>query len=182
MFPKTLLSLATSLFLAACHPQPAQDADMSAEWPERKKKLFWDLRYEGDLQILSLAVDEGQYPEVPDTYLDLACRPDGKLTIGSIYIGSPIDVSGVELPTGASLTSRATRYEGRTEWRKGGTEWGLQQLLVSLTAPEMAELLSSSFCVVLKYPSFESSTCFRAPPPALSRQFTEACRAKELAP
>jgi hypothetical protein len=182
MIFRGLLSLAALVVLGACSTQPARDADASAEWPEQTKKLFWDLRYEGDVQVLSLAVDEGQYPHVPDTFLDLACRPAGKLAIGSIYIGSPTDVSGVELPTGAALTTPTRRYEGTTEWRKGGTSWGLRELLVSVTDREMAELLSTSFCVALKYPSFESPTCFRPPPPAITRQFLAHCRGDQDGP
>lgn len=163
------------LVLVSCAPEASPQPERYWTWPERTKKLFWDIRREADVQILSLAVNEGQYPDVPDTYLDFVCRPGGQLSIGSMYIGVPTDVGGIELPTGTYVIAGAKHFEGETEWRKGGSHWSLTELRLSPGKGELASLLARRFCVVVRFPSYESGECFSPPPPKLAQKFLDGC-------
>lgn len=147
--------------------------------PDESTRLFWDLRGEApDPKILSVARDSGLYPGIPDTVIDLQCRPNGDLSIGSSSVSAPSIFLAAQQGPRLSVSGSGVVLRGPDQWRSAGHISYLEDLRLSPKAVQLRSLLSGELCLVETWPDgSEGRWCYPAPPPVIAAKFLSTCGA-----
>jgi hypothetical protein len=140
-------------------------------------KVYWDLvTTAAGEKRLSVAINAGQYPAVPDTMIDLKCR-GGELRVSSLRMRYGADVpSGRNVPRQIVLIAGALRLTGPTDWGSNGYERMLNTLRLRPSPAELRQLLTGRLCLFAVFDDgSEGGHCYVAPPQALAERFEETC-------